>query len=737
MPLARGVSCVRPSGEVKLRMGATERARRCAGVALVFVALWVGADLLASRLHPTPGVSAWYPGAGLTILLFYRCGVRYAPLVVAAELARWSLHHTAAFTWWAAALEGAIAAAVYGATVLALERWGVRLPLARARDTAVFCACAAVAAPALAAALSVGLLIAIGDLPADRFAALFRTFWLGDAVGILSVVPLVAWIVSRVRGQEPPVYRRMLHVRAEIVLVVAVALLGLVAFGVYSLDPLRLVAFGGTFVPLAVLAWSTGPRGAILGSVALDVTLLAANALSRVPEAAVANGQLDVVLQSVLALTAGAVAAERVRDGALVRFLTYHDIRTSLPNRLALDRWAREHSGGDTWLLAISLDRFGVLDVGMESASADALLHEAASRIARAVPERSYLARFESVAFVVAGDGTVRDGRAAAEAIAADFRRPFVSSGVPIHVSASVGVAGGRRNPRVLMIEAHAAMRDARENGGNRIVVFAPPSVPVGAHLIAELSRARDRSEFVMHYQPIFRLDGDGAVAGFEALLRWRHPTLGLLSPSAFLKELESSALLEEIEPWIAQDAFATAARLLAPGMSLWLNVGAASLLDPTYVANTLRIAEATGLGTSRLVIEVTERIVARSDVLGPIVASIVAAGAALAIDDFGTGQSSLDRLRTVPARYLKLDRSLVAPVDADERARALAAGTLQLAHGLGAGVVAEGIENAEQADFFRRLGCEYGQGYALCRPMGAETLEAYMRDRARLEPRR
>ena len=707
-----------------------EQARRRVGVAVTFVALWVAADLLTLALHPTPGVSAWYLGAGLTVALLYRCGVEYAPLLIVAELVRWSLGHTPSFAWWTAALEGAIVAAIYGSTVAVLSNvLGVRLPLVRARDAVLLCVGAAGLGAALNAAASVSLLVAVHDLPAAAAPTLLRYFWLGDAVGIVAIVPAFAWIAAAARGQAPPGYRRTLPAPLEIALVAAVALLGFVAFGFFSLDPLWLVAFCGTFVPLGVLAWTSGLRGAILGAVALDLTLVVANAVSRVPESVVANGQLDVLLQSTLAFAIGGVSAAYGRDRALLRFLALHDPRTALPNRVALDQWVRRQRGGEGWLLCAALDHFGVLDVGMEQSAATALLHEAARRIADAVPDRTFLGRLESSAFVVAGDGTLARARAAAASIVEALRDPLPADDAAMHMTVSIGIAAGRRDGRALLIEANAALREAREDGGNRVAVFAPPLVSAAAHLVADLTRARDRGEFLLYYQPIHRLDDGDRVAGVEALLRWRHPTHGILTPASFLEELERSALLEEIEPWIAREACATAARILgdAPDARLWLNVGAASLLDAAFVERTLRAAETAGLGVSRLVIEVTERIVAESDVLGSIAARIVAGGASLAIDDFGTGHSSLGRMRTIHARYLKLDRSLVSPVDVDERGRALAAGTIELAHRLDADVVAEGIETAAQAEFFRRRGCRYGQGYALSRPMDAAALEAFL----------
>lgn len=700
------------------------------GVAVTFVVLWVAADLLTSALHPTPGVSAWYLGAGLTVAVLFRCGVAYAPLLIVAELVRWSLGHTPAFSWWAAAAEGAVVAAIYGSAVAVLgDVLGVRLPLVRARDAVLLCAGAAGVAAALNAAASVGLLVAVHDLPAASFAALARYFWLGDAVGILAIVPAVAWIAAAASGHTPPAYRRSLAPPLEIALVAAVALLGFIAFGILALDPLRLIAFAGTFVPLGVLAWTSGVRGAILGSAALDATLIAADALSRVPETVVANGQLDVLLQSTLALALGGMSIAYRRDRALLRFLALHDPQTALPNRVALEQWVRRQHGGETWLLCAALDHFGILDVGMERSAADALLHVAAQRIADAVPGRTFLARLDSSAFVVAGEGSPASARAAAASIVDALRAPLPADGAAVRMTVSIGVAAGRRDARALLIEANAALREAREDGGNRVTEFAPPAAPSGAHLVADLTRARDRREFLVYYQPIHRLDEGDRVGGIEALLRWRHPVHGILPPSVFLDALERSALLEEIEPWIAREACATAARLLgdAADARLWLNVGAASLLDPAFVDHALRAAEAEGLGVSRLVIEVTERIVAESDVLAPIGARIAAAGASLAIDDFGTGHSSLGRMRTIQARYLKLDRSLVSPVDADERGRALAAGTIELAHRLDADVVAEGIETAAQAEFFRSRGCRYGQGFALSRPMDAAALGAFL----------
>lgn len=698
-------------------------------VGAVFVVAWVALDWTTLALHRAPGFSPWYPGAGLTVTLLYRFGVRYAPLVVVAEMLRWTLYHDPAYALPTTAIQGVIVGGVYAGGVLLAHRSGLVLPSVRVRDALAFCGLALLLA-FVTSALSVALHASAGSLSPSGAMDQFRVFWLGDAVGILAFAPVLDLAISAARGYAPAAYRRVLPAWAELSAVALIAALNVVALGVLRLDPQRAIVFALVLVPVAALAAAGGMRGAIIGIAAVDVALVAIAIVSRVDASQVAGGQLDVILQTILALVLGAMTSTRERLRILGRWLLLHDARTSLPNRAALETWARGPESSAMWVACIDLDAFGLLDIGMTRRDADAVLQAACETIGATVSDAQFFGRFESDAFVVAHAGDREAALAAAERIARAFLTPLRAAGAEFRFTLSIGIAHGvRRDRRALLIEGLAAMAEASEAGGNRAVVFASADDPADrARLASELVRARDDEQFLLHYQPIHELDGERRMVGAEALLRWQHPTRGLLRPAAFLTQLELSGLLADIEPWIVREASATASELRArvPGMRVWINISAGALFDPAFVEALPRIVRRAGAQPSELVIEVTERIVS-GDEIGPVLERLHATGVHVAIDDFGTGHSSLGRLRAARVDIIKLDRSLVAAIDSDRRAQSMTSALRELAEGIAVTVVGEGIETEAEAGALQRCGYRFGQGYALSEPMDRAALRAYL----------
>jgi len=307
----------------------------------------------------------------------------------------------------------------------------------------------------------------------------------------------------------------------------------------------------------------------------------------------------------------------------------------------------------------------------------------------------------------------------------AAFDEPFALSVGPLFVSASVGIA--RFNPadatadaESLIREADTAMYQAKCTGRNRAVVFdASLRETVRTRIEVEngLRRAIELDEFELHYQPIVDM-GSGRVRGCEALLRWRHPERGLVSPATFIPIAEDSFLIVAIGRWVLQQAARDLARWRAEGhtdLTVSVNVSARQLLDVGLLDDVVEALAASGVPGSALVIELTESaLVVNPDEVQATLSSLRSLGCGLAVDDFGTGYSALSYLRRFPVTIVKIDRSFVSLPGVDT---ALVSAILAMAKALGLSVIAEGVETLEQESALLALGCRSAQGYRYGKP--------------------
>ena len=292
----------------------------------------------------------------------------------------------------------------------------------------------------------------------------------------------------------------------------------------------------------------------------------------------------------------------------------------------------------------------------------------------------------------------------------------------------SVAVAADTRSAEELIRDADAAMYTAKREGKGGYRLFEPAmhaDVLARLELRSDLERAIGAGELELHYQPVVRL-GDGSIAGFEALLRWRHPERGIVSPVEFIPIAEETGLIVPIGRWVLHEATRHARRLEAASAEpLRMNVNlSAKQLQYAGIVDDVRAAlEASGLDAARLVLELTESVLLEDgDVAVGRLNELKALGVRLALDDFGTGFSSLSYLSRLPVDILKLDRSFLR-----DGAPALTAGIVGLGAALQLAVVAEGIETEDQWYALQALGCDYGQGYFFARPLDAEASLAHL----------
>jgi EAL domain-containing protein (putative c-di-GMP-specific phosphodiesterase class I) len=313
------------------------------------------------------------------------------------------------------------------------------------------------------------------------------------------------------------------------------------------------------------------------------------------------------------------------------------------------------------------------------------------------------------------------EAEAIADRILAASVEPFLVDGADVFLSASIGIAVADASTDVptLMRQADAAMYRAKNGGRGRAVRYHPTLEREVSQLelAGGLRRALEREELVVYYQPIYDV-GTSELAHLEALVRWNHPTRGLLLPAEFIETAEHTGLIVPLGNVVLEEScrqLATwrKAGVVAPSVQMSVNVSANQLDQPDFVAVVTRTLERTGLAPQSLQLEITESTLVRDPIatLGKL-ELLEAMGVTLAVDDFGTGYASLMQLKSLPIGVIKIDRSFVNGLGHDSDDEAIVSATIRMAHELGLAVTAEGVETAEQLERLRALGCDDVQGF-------------------------
>ena len=416
----------------------------------------------------------------------------------------------------------------------------------------------------------------------------------------------------------------------------------------------------------------------------------------------------------------------------------HHDTLTGLPNRLALAGRLREMLEGDgrhgVTVCFVDLDRFKPVNDLFGHESGDHLLLQLGRRLSALVIAGGCVARIGGDEFAVAVPGlTAIEAERLRHRIEGVVSDPFDIGASRVQVYASVGVVTARRgdDPDRVITEADAVMTSTKRS---RRGAKASPMLPLDRQrMIAEdLGRAFEDEQLRVSYQPIVELES-GRIVGAEALIRWAHPRLGELSPDEFLTVAEDIGRDREISELVVRDACRVIAEAEAAGvpLSVSVNVSAMHLTSHGFDQELARLLMENAITPGLLCIEVTERAILERAASGPSMTveaaleKVHALGVQIAIDDFGTGFSSLSHLMTFPIDVLKIDRSFVEGVATDRRSRSVVRSLLALSEGLGLKAVAEGVETPQQLEALRSMGCPFGQGYLLGRPMLATELLA------------
>jgi diguanylate cyclase (GGDEF)-like protein len=428
----------------------------------------------------------------------------------------------------------------------------------------------------------------------------------------------------------------------------------------------------------------------------------------------------------------------RKRAQRQLEYQAHHDPLTGLANRaLFLERLGTAIGPGDDEIAVVfvDLDNFKVINDSLGHEAGDRLLMVVAERLRRVLRPDDLIARFggDEFAVILDGVGAIDDARRTAERILVELSAPFTLGDRDWYVSASLGIAmawPGRATPGDLFREAEVALVRAKSSPGPRFVLFQPEMSDATLERVElenDLRTALERHEFRLHYQPLVDLATD-RIVGVEALVRWQHPTRGLVQPLSFIPLAEDTGLIVPIGRWVLETACRQARAWLdeRPDSPLVMsvNLSPVQFAQPTLVAEISDILALSGLPAERLELEITESILLdEGETSAAALRALRELGVRLVLDDFGTGYSSLSYLRRLPLDAIKIDRSFIDGLDSDDANLPIVQAVIALAHGLGIEVVAEGIETAGQLARLRELVCDRGQGYFYAQPQPPELL--------------
>ncbi len=452
--------------------------------------------------------------------------------------------------------------------------------------------------------------------------------------------------------------------------------------------------------------------------------------------------QVFLLLAGGLVFLFGALYRIVARASRQLRHQALHDALTDLPNRTLLHRRAERALRGDGLgaMLLIDLDRFKEVNDTLGHDHGDELLIEVAGRLKAVLRRGDTLARLGGDEFAVLLDG-VPDRSAVIELamrLQDALRRPFALRGVAVELEASVGIALYPEHGTTvgaLLQRADVAMYDAKR-GRHGVATYSEERDPYSEDrlgLLAELRRALSSEELVLHYQPKVDL-ASGAVVGVEALVRWEHPTRGLLPPDEFVPLAERTGAIADLTRWVVDAALAQhrAWRDAGVDVPVAVNLAAANVVDLTLPERITELLARHDVRGDRLECEISEHTVMADPVRATeVLDRLRGLGVRLSLDDFGTGHSSLAYLKRLPLDEVKIDRSFVAGMAEDENDAVIVRSTIDLARNLGLAVVAEGVESAEIMQGLAGLSCDTAQGFHISRPLPADALGAWLRDQA------
>lgn len=714
------------------------------GVLAAYAVLWLAFDRLAYSYswHATP----WYLGTALSFYLVYAFGVRYSPAIVAIEVARGLISSRHHLTWdWLFAL-GMVNWAIITPTAYAARRFGIRA-LQTFNDTVSYLALACIAMPALRAVAGVLILCLSGDTPWSRYWSTSFSFAIGDMSGMLTLVPfLLVFVSPRIAPHTAVSDERGTRVMKgpEIATVVALMCGGILGAYYVIATKNNAQAFYFVFIPLTWMALRGGLRWAIGGSLLSGCGVVALHYVFRTAPPATAAYQSYLVGSAITTLMLGVIVNQRKREEREAIERARRDPLSGLPNRQGFETWLASHGPSSLGmaLFHVEFAAIRLADEWLEPENVSALIAGIAERLTETVVDALTVAHLAPDRFAVAVLGDDRQHAAyVADRIVRAFEQPVNVGETELFATPRIGIALGAAEASPSAIQHHAARAaaDARSHSSEVAFYDARRASESAFSLSAQLHRALERDEFLLYYQPIWSCDGMVAPAydrliGAEALLRWKHPERGILSPDAFIELLESIPLSERVGAWVVEEACRQLSifQEVLPACSMWINLFARQAVARTLAFSLEELGNRYDFPEGSLVVELNEKMTGDEDVdMSALVQRLHFAGVRVAVDDFGHGYSSYARVREIPFDILKIDRSFVSGHQLEGKISDVLAGLVRFANDIGVEALAEGVERVEQLDLLGRSGCRLAQGHLLGPPLPPEAFLDLVRQRS------
>jgi diguanylate cyclase (GGDEF)-like protein len=463
-------------------------------------------------------------------------------------------------------------------------------------------------------------------------------------------------------------------------------------------------------------------------------------------------GYFGFLLQAIMGMSMIACLLEDEREAselatAEMEHLAYHDALTGLPNRpLFMDRLIMAvaqatRSNQKLGVFFLDLDRFKDINDSLGHSTGDTLLKAVAERIRRCVREGDTVARFggDEFTLLIPKIDHIEDAAKIAQKILETLKIPFSVHDQELFVTTSVGISiypSDGTDPETLVRNADSAMYRAKDQGRDNYQLYAPAMNERALERLAlenMLRKAISHREFVLFYQPVADMKTKNIV-GVEALIRWKHPELGLLSPAHFISAAEISGLIIPIGDWVLHTACKQLRqwhKRINGDLTVAVNLSARQFQQPNLVEQIAEVLEEAELDPEFLELEITEsNAMQNAENTTYTLRELKGLGVHIAMDDFGTGYSSLNYLKRFPFDILKLDQSFVREITTDPSDAAIATAVIQMAHSLNLKVVGEGVETEDQFAFLMKQNCDYIQGYLFSPPLPVEELETYLMER-------
>ncbi|QYR24256.1 EAL domain-containing protein [Paenibacillus sp. sptzw28] len=438
---------------------------------------------------------------------------------------------------------------------------------------------------------------------------------------------------------------------------------------------------------------------------------------------------------------------DRKRNLERIRYMAYYDDMTGLPNRRSFMLELTEcllrskASGRKLAVLYLDVDRFKLINASFGRDAGDMLLLQVAERLIRGLAEDDVAARMEGDEFAIlyADAGSEAELPDKVKNVLNSLEEPFELQGVPLHITASIGIAVNTKecDDAILLIKkAEMALAKVKEGGKNDCLLYSETwdnSSLERLTLQHELKRVIQQGEFVLHYQPQYNLCS-GAIVGLEALVRWQHPERGLVPPAEFIPLAEESGMIVQIGDWVLEEACRQNKAWQQAGypeIPVSVNLSIRQFLQQNLTNKIADILKRTGLSPACLDLEITETMTIDVDHASRCLLELTKLGVNISIDDFGTGYSSFHYLKNLPIDRLKIDRSFVRDIEQDPADAAIVAAIIAMAHNLNLQVIAEGVENEVQMQFLQKHMCDEMQGYFWSPPVPGSRIAEMLQSSA------